>query len=640
MDPAAATDSAAVLKALNERFDKAAAARKPHDIEWVLDISFFGGQHYTEWSNDKSMFQPIAKDRPKAPRPVDNRIYSLVMDAYASAKDTEVAVEVLPTTVDSMDVSNAKVAQAYIDHLCFPTQAAWELRRDTALFWVALVGEGWLKWTMSEAKKRPDIAACSPLEIYLPPNCPMAIDAPWIIHARGMDPEDVYEEFGVELPANAVDRGDASKQAILRQNGLVSGTPTVTVKELWELPCRRHPAGRYIVWAGPKLISSGPFPYAHGMLPFTQILHSPVPGTPHGQSGTRTARPINMELNQYHAQKIESRKNFANFKWFLDSALAESMEERPNDDVNQILVGDSRNGAMKPEIMQAQIWPDSNDGEWLEAAFQNAVGLHEASMGQAPGRVDSAQGIDQLQQADKGRLSLVESTLGDARARGFGMLIELAREFVHEEQILPCYNPAGGPSVARFKTDIFPAKPILRVVKGGGLPKNKSARQAQVIAMWTAGLLGADPRKALELLDFPIEMNLTGTEQDYMEAWQENLLMLRGEAVTPEQWQNHDIHREVHNACRKSAEFASSTDEVWSRFEFHLKATDTAELEEIAEEAERQAWMQKAAEDAVAKVSPPEPDPAAPVDPNAPPAPDQPAAEAAPAPSPAEGAAP
>lgn len=607
------------IQKLESRFALASMARRPIEVEWLLDIAFYGGFQYTAWSQKNGLHEiPRDPKRLSAPRPIDNRIYSLVMDAYASAKEDEPEVEVLPQNNDAMAVSDAKVQQAFLDHMTSPVQANWPARRDRALFWTALVGEGWLKWTYNKDKSRPDIEFCSPLEIYLDPTPEHYLDARWVIHARTMDPEDVFDIYGVDMPATDMAL-PGTRNMVLRQVGITTNTPTVLVKELWELPSRRHPAGRFITWAGGTVLQDLPFPYDHKMLPFTQVGHSPIPATARFQSGTRVARPLQMELNQYHGQKTTSRKKFANFKWFIDSAMAESMGGTlPDDSEDQVLVGDSRNGQLVPQILQAQMWPDSQDGEWIEAAFQNAVGLHEASMGQAPGRVDSAQGLEQLQEADRGRMTEVQGMLRIAIARGFGMVLSLAKQYMHDEQIIPDYSGDGGPQVHHFLTSSIADQPMVRVVSGGGLPKNRAAKRAEIIAMWTAGLLGADPSKALKMLDYPTDMNLTGTEQDEMEAWNENLLMLRGIPVSAKKWQNHDIHRRVHDECRKSAEFASASTDVWNTFEFHMEDTDKQELVEIQEEADRQARIHAIAEQAVAP-APAVPSPGV-VDSGAPPA--------------------
>lgn len=594
------------IQKLEAKYEAANQARRPIEIEWLLDIAFFCAKQYTEYDGTSKMLReiPREKGREKAPRPIDNRIYSLVMDAYASARGIEADVEVLPTNTDSMAVSDAKVQQAFLDHITGPTQAKWEVRRDRALFYTSLIGEGWLKWTYQKDRKRPDIETCSALEIYLDPTPEHYLDARWLIHARGMAPEDVYDIYGIELPPDALDR--SAKNAVLREVGMITNTPTVLVKELWELPSRRFLRGRFITWAGNHILQTSDFPYDHGKLPFTQIGHSPIPTTARYMSGTRTARPLQMELNQYHAQKTTSRKKFANFKWFIDSTMAESMSGTlPDDSEDQVLVGDSRNGTMKPEILQAQNWPDSQDGEWIEAAFQNAVGMHEASTGQAPGRVDSAQGIEQLQEADRGRLTEVEGTLKTAVAMGFGMVLSLARQYMTEEQIIPDFSNDAGPQVHHWIASDMPEDPMVRVVLGGGLPKNRAARRQEIIAMWTAGLLGEDPGKALKMLDYPTDMNLTGIEKDEAEAWNENLCLLRGMPVTAKKWQNHEVHRRVHDECRKTAEFASSTDDVWKMFDHHMQDTDTQELVEIQEEAERQARIQAIADAAVANQLPP-----------------------------------
>lgn len=599
----------AEVRALEDMFSKAAKARKPHDVEWVLDAAFYLGKQYTEYykpQNQPGQFRTIPRDpnNKKAPRPIANKIYSKVMDAYASMATHDPAIESLPQNIDSVSIATAKLEQAYLDHVSFPTQANWLLRRNKTLFWVALCGEGWFKACMRPDNSRPDIETCSPFEIYLPPGVTAYVDAPWIIHARAMDPEDVFERYGIELPASSLDAGDATKNAILREIGMLTGTQTVLVKELWQLPCRRHPRGRMAAWGGGRLLYSDPhgFPYAHGQLPFMQVGHSPVPGTPHFTSGTRVMRPLQMELNDYHAQKTTNRKKFNNHKWFMDAALAESMTMRPDDSANQLLIGDSRNGLLLPQILQGQVWPDSQDGAWITSEMDDAVGLHEASQGSAPGRVDSAQGIESLQEADRSRLVEVEGTMETAIALLFGQLLSLAKQYVKDEQIIQAYSGDSRGLVHRFKTDQFPAKPIVRVVSGGGLPKNRASRRAEIISMWSAGLLGADPGKALKMLDYPTDMNLSGIELDQLEAQNENMQLAEGVSITAKKWQNHELHRRVHDEQRKTSEFQSATNDVQAKYQFHMDTHDAAELEEIQEEAARRARIEAIA----AAAAPPE----------------------------------
>lgn len=605
---------------LERQYEKAATARKPFDIEWVLDAAFFNGHQYTIWNQRAGRFQTAEREpnRPLSVRCVDNRIYSLVMDSWAMAKSTDPDCEVLPTNVDSTEIAKARVGQAYLDHVCFPSQANWAARRDQALFWAVLGGEGWIKATIQKGDTVPRIESCSPLEIYLQPGVSTYLDARWIIHARGMDPEDVYDVYGVDLPATSVDSQDTLKSQILREIGMVTGNPTVTVKELWELPSRRHPNGRFITWTRDRILQDLPFPYTHKMLPFAQLGHSPVPDTAHYSSGTKVARPISMERNAYHNQRHDHRKRFSDGKWFYDSTM--DLNHEPDDSAGQVLKGDTRGGLLPPPVQIPGIaWVDNGDNEMLEMSLQNAVGLHEASSGQAPGRVDSASGIEALQEGDKGRLSEIEATLLTATARIMGQVLSLAKQYVREELILPVYSANAKQFVHAFKTSDFPECPIVKVTLGGGLPKNKAQRRKEIVGMFSAGVFGLQTEpgvvsRVLEMLEFPVEMNLTGNELEEMVARNENMLLMQGIAVTPKQWQNHELHERIHNEARNTAEYDAAGNDVWKVFEFHDEATQAAKLKEMVEAAEEQF----AIEQAIAAVAPPDPTPTPESDPNAP----------------------
>jgi hypothetical protein len=359
-------------------------------------------------------------------------------------------------------------------------------------------------------------------------------------------------------------------------------------------PCRRYPQGQYAVWTADKLlVEPDKFPYAHGHIPFTQIGVIPLPGTFHYDSHVKYMRPAQMELNKYHAQRITIRSNFASPKWFIPPGL--ELEALPDDSPNQILKGgDQAAPGVMPVLIQPAAMADNNEGQWVTEEMMHIVGLHEVSQGQVPGRVEAARAIELLKEADASRLSELLDTIRVSISEGYWQVLMLAKQFAPEKVVVQAYSREGVPEVKEFMTrDISPGMQV-NVTLGTGLARTQAARHDQLIRLWEAQVI-QDPERMAEMLDLPVPATLSSRTFDIRKARNENIEILKGEAIMPNSWDDHEIHLREHNNTRKTADYQLSSDEAKKKFEFHCETHEKLQIQELAKVAQKSALIQQLA---------------------------------------------
>lgn len=226
----------------------AASARKLFDSEYWLNTSFFLGQQHVQYSpaKDSIVGVPRREGEENSPRPVANKIMHYTVKSHAEAVAHDPRPEVLAPTVDAADRSEARVAQAYLTDLLGAGKIGWDSVRSDGLMWAVTAGEAWFKWVYDTQLKRPTAIACSPFDIYPDPYVGRADLSRYIIHAQFMDREQVYDVYGKEVAAAS--GRDPAKAEILSALGYEPRISGVTVNELWMLPSRRFPKGRFVTW--------------------------------------------------------------------------------------------------------------------------------------------------------------------------------------------------------------------------------------------------------------------------------------------------------------------------------------------------------------------------------------------------------
>lgn len=521
-------------------------------------------------------------------KPVSNKINYYSSQFHSWVMQSDPIPKVLPATDDDADLLIAEVADAWLTTLIRPNMMSFEEVNSDVQMQATITGKGFFKWYFDKDRKQPAVASCSPLDIFTDPAPPNFNGCRWIIHKQFLDRESVYENYDVRLKEADLESPDHKNESVMRAIGLFPEFKGVTVYELWMRPCNKYPSGVYAVWCKDKfLVHPTKFPYNHGHLPFTYVGQTMAPGSQHHRSFVEFARPIQDEQNIYHQQRFIGRENMANAKWFVDSAMDMDEIDRST---NQVVNCNTLNGQLPfPKLVQGTIMADSGDGEYLSNEMMDIVGLHETSQGQVPGRVEAAQAISLLREADQTRLQEQLRTTKVAISEGFWQILQLTKQFVPEETVVESYSRDGVPQVHKFYTSQLKEGMQVDISMGTGLAKSYAARQDQLMGYWDKKII-TDPVLMTRLLDLPTPSVTTDLALDIRQAENENIKMAQGVFITPAEWDNHGIHLTKHYNFMKTQEF-NKLDEVTRKvFIDHCEMHKEEELKQL-QEAQKQAAL-------------------------------------------------
>lgn len=582
-------------RAYDALFDVCRKSRLPFDKDVWLNLAFFQDEQYVEWASEAMTVRQIPRDegREKTPRPVANKIMHFVAQEHSMALQTRPTFDVLPAGDGPLDVSDSNVALALLRWHADDNVCDLDGVLSDATMWALVAGEAYLKWSYNQSLDRADICSVSPLDLYGDPYSRRFRDSRFVIHSQFMDPEQVYDIYGIEINKQNYTTQDPLKSAALRDMGSAPVTQGCTVNELWMKPNRRHKNGLFVVWCGnQRLIEPGPHPYDHKKIPFTQlgVLHRL--GTPHYTSPVKFMRSQQMELNLFHAQRILIRQSFANPKWWIPNDI--DLENDPDDSPNQVLRGDSGNGNLKPEIIQPTAMAMTRDeGDWIVNEMMHTIGLHEVSQAQVPGRVEAAKAIEMLKESDASRLAELLRTTKSSLAEGGWQILQLCKQFMSPKKMLVVYSPEGMPEVRQFQKSTIAEGMRVQVTMGTGLARSRAAREDQVWKMLEAHII-QDPEVAAELLDLPVGTVMPDKAYDIRIARNENWQMQGGTAITPHSWDDHEIHLREHNNYRKTQEFLTSENDVQQKFEYHCDTHETLQVSALQKQLAKQSMIQQA----------------------------------------------
>jgi hypothetical protein len=601
----------------NQTFDElkriSANARLHQDREVWLNVAYYLSEQHAQFVTlrdgtghlvrDDTLKAEVDPSRQGPDRPVINKIMHFVNEQLAFSMQTKPTADVLPATDDPVAQGDANVANAYVQYLQEPNVANWEMTQWSANFWALLANQSYIKWVYNPKLGRPDIFFVPSTDLYVDPYATDFYKARWVIHSQFLDPEQVFDTYGIDVPASKVEKADAGKTALLRELGQSPVMEGVTVNELWMLPSRRYPKGLFRVWSGKEALvprsaegDAGAeevrgglaFPYRHGQIPFTYHGAIPRPNSQFCAAPVSFLRSPQQELNEYHWQRLLTRKAWALLKLWLPEEI--ELEQPWDNSPDQILRGSSSTGAQPQIIGPPGAMPDNGDGDWLKEEMGHVVGVRPVSEGQTVGRVEAARALELLREADTSRLAYLIATQAVSISRGWWQALMLARQYRREEIVVEAYSQEGIPEVHRFFSNQFKPGMRIRVTAGTGLAFSRSTRIDQLTTLWEKGII-RDPEAFAQLADIPTPATISAKVYDARLARNENLTLADAQAVTANSWDDHTVHIREHNKFRKTAEFAAKPDEVKARFEHHVQEHKGLEIKQLQEEAQKAQLM-------------------------------------------------
>ena len=255
---------------LVEKWDKKLKSyqnqRTNFERQWHENLAFYSGRQWIVFTkNPNGGFQlqeQPAQDKWRV-RHTANRILRIIRSEVTKLNKEEPQFYCVPASTEESDRLAAMAGDAIAEYIL--RTKYFNLKRMEAVFWSCICGTSFLKNYYDETKEdvdgqpgRIDFEAVTPFHLFVPNLQVIDIqEQACVIHARTMDPEAVYNSYGVDIKP-----GTDSSSVLLDSRFLTSmgikhqkeENKMCYVKENWVKPCREFPQGAMFVTSEGKVI--------------------------------------------------------------------------------------------------------------------------------------------------------------------------------------------------------------------------------------------------------------------------------------------------------------------------------------------------------------------------------------------------
>jgi hypothetical protein len=206
----------------------------------------------------------------------------------------------------------------------------------------------------------------------------------------------------------------------------------------------------------------------------------------------------------------------------------------------------------------------------LQGDMDDISGQHEISRGTNPPQVTAATALSYLQEQDDTKLSTSIESIEDAVEKIGRLVLSYVSQFWDTGRLIKVVGKDGSFDAQVYKGADLGGNHDLKVEAGSALPTSKAAKQAFLMDLMKLGFV--QPDKGLELLEIGgIERLYEDLYVDIRQAQRENIRMEETTPVAVNDWDNHQVHIEVHNKYRKSQEYEALDDDARVLFQNHVQ---------------------------------------------------------------------
>lgn len=551
--------------------------------QWYMNLAFYFGRQNVKMISTAASSTGFRLITPPAPpwrvRLVVNKVRPMTRVMLAKVTSQKPRFTVVPATTEDNDISSARVAEQIFDHVYQAKNIKRVLRR--AEWWTIICGTAFIKdyWDPNAIDKSAmqkgdlDIEHVSPFHIYIPDMLEEELEnQPYVIHQSMKSLEYVQQAYGkkVAKAANVKSTNDILEDSFLSMVGAShqnAQKDNVLMLEFWIKP--GHPMlkdGGMVTIVGEQIVQVvNGYPYAHGEFPFSKLEMIPS-GKFYGDSVITDLVPLQREYNRTRSQIIEAKNLMGKPK--ILAAKGSINASQITTEPGQVLFYVP--GYPEPKEMAHAPLPQHvlQEVQQLQEDIDDISGQHDISRGKNPSQVTAATALSFLQEQDDTKLSDAITSLEEAVEKLGKHILSHVSQFWTTERTVQIVGADGSFDAQVYKGESLGGNLNVRVEAGSALPQSKAAKQAFVMDLIKLFPQYAD--KGLELLEIGgIERIYEEYLTDKRQAQRENIKMSAGAPVEVNDWDNHQVHLDIHNTFRKSQEFEMLPDELKVMFQEH-----------------------------------------------------------------------
>ncbi len=559
-------------------FKKRQEQRRPVELNWRLNMNFVVANQFAEIS-PKGDIANIDREYFWQQREVYNHIAPILETRLAKLARVKARPIVRPATNDDMDVASASLSTKLIEAVCKENDFAPQLAQ--ANMWSETTGSAFFKITWNnQAGEKIDangmregdveISLCPPFELFPEDISVVDIDKQSsIMHVKVLTSAEVKKIWGKEVKGGEVNVFTFDRTQVAGGLGYSATLPSivsekredsVTVIEKYEKPTKEYPNGRLIIVAGDQLVYIGDLPYENGedgerTYPFSRQLCLENLTNFFGSSVVERIIPVQRAYNAVKNRKHEFMNRIALGVLAVEdgSCDTDNLEEEGLPP-GKILV--YRQGSTPPIMLSPQQIPTefSREEEKLLNEFTMISGVSEVTTySQVPTNVASGSAISLLLEQDDTRISLTADSLRDSVKRIGKQILRLYRQFAKVPRVKRIVGDNGEVETASFSCGNIGSEDIVFDTVNE-IEDTLSARRAMVYDLLRIGLFADEngrlpastKSKLFEILGFGNWESGNDYQENHMKKAQRENLDLEKKTITPDVYDDHDIHIAEH----------------------------------------------------------------------------------------------
>lgn len=579
--------------------------------QWWMNISYYAGQQWAEWTQAGLLETPRAPSWRK--RYTANRIFPMVMRQHAKLVSEQVQLRVGPNSPEREDIQAAKSSEDLLDWLKYVSN--YEQKREDALLWATTCGTGFVKilWNpqagpevvqIDEATGTKKIIKAGEIECDV--SSPFAIRVPqfvvdheklpWISEHTILPIEYVQErwsEKGKYVVPDLTENGDDFiEQRVATLIGMRGSSMAldseasqrfVRVKKLWTLPFKGHPNGICGVVANNVVLEAqdeNPYISLGIGLPFVKFDYARIPGRYWGMSMVEQLIPPQREYNITRSQIIENKNLMTRPKWKAPKGHG-IPKGGMNDAPGEVIEYNPALPAPEPIVMAPLPSYVSEHAMQALQEMNDIAAQQDVSQAKAPASVRSGIAVQLLQQADVQALAIPKLRLFRSDRRAAEIMLILATKMYQEKRLVQILGSNSQFDVKELMGSDLRGHTTVRIFAESGILDTKAARQQTIMDFVQTGILNPqDPQEKKSILEAvdqgDIRSYVLDSLMDEKRAEFENDLFLRKQAeggavqLHANDFDDHEVHIRKHNNVRKDPSFLLEDPSVQQALAAHV----------------------------------------------------------------------
>lgn len=601
------TDQEKVAYIKNEH-ERRRIERLYFELKWQLNLAFIEGEQYqyiSDITNDLVEFPKLLKDQE---REAYNHILPIWTTRLAKLSRLHLTYKARPATTDSDDINNAYVTTKVLQN--WAESNRMNEAQTTANAWMESTGTVIWKniWNKNDGKRLgvtlndkgqqvfikegdPENAICSPFEIFPDSSYNQDIKScKSIIHARAVDADYIYDNFGVDLPGT---KQNVFASSLSRIHSMTDTRDTkekdnvIMLYEYYEIPTTDYPNGRLWICCDnhDKLLYEGDLPFINARynnreLPFVLQRSIIRPGYFWGKTIIDSLIPVQRRYNAIKNRMQEYLKRVAVGIMIVDEATVElnNLEDEgiaPGD----ILKYNKTENSQTPTYLQTP--PLSNAFFQQEGAemsnFTSLSGVSEISRdSSAPTGIESGKALTILNEQDETRLSLTARQIQDCMLEVARQTMYLYKQFAENERMLRIVGQGDAIKLLSWDKNTITADDI--IIEGiARISETLTQKRNMVLELIGMGMFRdetgrIDDSRILEMLEFgDVNVAMDSKRLERIKSNEQNIKMSMGQPQPVEFYELHNIAVETHTEYMLSNEFDVLDPMIKQLFMQHLQ---------------------------------------------------------------------